>query len=86
MQANIFSYAIAKGLPGIINFSAIYLFSYYLTQEEYGKYSLNLAYVGFLNVLIFQWIKIGFARFYNKTGINKRDFKNKTITTYICLI
>ncbi|MEZ9747037.1 lipopolysaccharide biosynthesis protein, partial [Vibrio splendidus] len=25
-------------------------------------------------------------RFYNKTGINKRDFKNKTITTYICLI
>lgn len=86
MQANIFSYVIAKGLPGIINFSAIYLFSYYLTQEEYGEYSLNLACVGFLNVLIFQWIKVGFARFYNKAETNQRDFKSKIITTYLVLI
>lgn len=56
-------YFLARGLPGVINFLAITIYTRLLAPEDYGQYALALAAVGFLNFTFFQWIQHGLARF-----------------------
>ena len=56
-------YLLARGLPGAINFLAIAVYTRLLTPEEYGRYALVIAGVGFCNVVLFQWLKLSLLRF-----------------------
>lgn len=57
-------YLLASGLPGLINFLAIYLYTRLLTPEEYGRYALIVAGVGLFNVVFFQWLRLALLRFF----------------------
>lgn len=57
-------YLLASGLPGLINFLAIYLYTRLLTPEEYGRYALVVAGVGLFNVVFFQWLRLALLRFF----------------------
>lgn len=57
-------YLLASGVPGIINFLAIYFYTRLLTPEEYGKYALVVAGVGLFNVVFFQWYRLALLRFF----------------------
>ena len=57
-------YLLASGLPGLINFLAIYLYTRLLTPEEYGRYAVVVAGVGLFNVVFFQWIRLALLRFF----------------------
>ncbi len=57
------SYLIARGLPGFVNFLAIAVYTRVLPPEEYGRYALIVAGVGFLNVIFFQWLRASLLRF-----------------------
>ena len=59
-----FIYFLSKGLPGIVSFLAILIYTRFLTPEEYGRYSLIISTVGILNIIFLQWFKFGVARFY----------------------
>lgn len=56
-------YLLARGLPGIVNFLAISVYSRLLTPDEYGRYALVIAWVGLLNVVFFQWLRLSLLRF-----------------------
>jgi len=56
-------YFLARGLPGIINFLAITVYTRLLVPDDYGQYALALASVGLLNSVFFQWMQHGLARF-----------------------
>lgn len=56
-------YFLGRGLPGLIGFVAIALFTRLLTAEEFGRYALILAVVGLFNVVFFQWIRLVIGRF-----------------------
>lgn len=56
-------YALARGVPGIINFLAIVIFTRMLIPESYGQYALVLAAVGFFDSVLFQWLRSGLLRF-----------------------
>ena len=56
-------YLAARGLPGVVAFLAIPLFSRLLDPAEYGTYALVTATVGVLNALLFQWLRLSLVRF-----------------------
>src|SRR5947209_6168500 len=56
-------YLLARGLPGLIAFLTIPLFTRLLEPEEYGRYALVLATVMLLNALLFQWLRLSMVRF-----------------------
>lgn len=56
-------YLVARGVPGIVNFLAIAIYTRLLVAEEYGRYALVIAGVGLFNVLFFQWLRLALLRF-----------------------
>lgn len=57
------TYILAKGLPGLINFISIAIFTRLLMPEEYGKFAMILAATELVNAIIFQWIRLSILRF-----------------------
>ena len=58
-----FIYLFARGVPGVINFLAIAVYTRLLPPEEYGQYALIIAWVGLGNAVLFQWLRLGLLRF-----------------------
>lgn len=56
-------YLFARGLPGLIGFLSIAVFTRLLSPETYGRYALVVAGVGFFNVVFFQWLRLALLRF-----------------------
>lgn len=56
-------YLLARGLPGVINFLAIAVYTRLLPPDEYGRYALVMAGVGFAGVLLFYWLGSAVLRF-----------------------
>ena len=46
-------YLLARGVPGLVNFFAIAIYTRMLSPEEYGRYALVVAGVGLFNVNFF---------------------------------
>lgn len=61
-------YTIARGLPGLINFLALALYTRLLARAEYGTYALVIAWVGVANALLFQWLRSAARRFLPGAG------------------
>lgn len=61
-------YFAARGLPAIVNFLAIALYTRFLSPEQYGRYILIVAAAGFANILLFHWLRHGVLRFLPRTG------------------
>ncbi len=56
-------YLLARGVPGVINFLAIAVYTRLLPPDEYGRYALVMAGVGFAGVLLFYWLGSAVLRF-----------------------
>lgn len=56
-------YFVARGVPGLVNFLAIAVYTRLLAPEEYGRYALVVAGVGFFNAVFFQWLRLSLLRF-----------------------
>lgn len=58
-----FYYLIARGLPGLLNFAGLIIFTRLLKPEDFGKYALVLSYVGLAHALLFQWMQLVLGRY-----------------------
>lgn len=56
-------YAVARWVPGLVNFLAIALYTRLLSSEDYGSYAMVVAWVALANALLFQWLRSGVRRF-----------------------
>lgn len=56
-------YLIARGVPGLVNFLAIAVYTRLLSPNEYGRYVLVIAGIGLANVLLFQWLALALLRY-----------------------
>ncbi|MGQ9738917.1 MAG: oligosaccharide flippase family protein [Armatimonadota bacterium] len=56
-------YLLARGVPGLVNFLAIAVYTRLLSPEEYGRYALVIAGAGFANVVLFQWLALALLRY-----------------------
>jgi O-antigen/teichoic acid export membrane protein len=81
-----FVYLISKGLPGIISFISVFVYTRVLLPEDYGKYAVVLAISGLLNSFLFQWLRAGVLRFLPKFKKDNRDVFINTIFFSFILI
>jgi O-antigen/teichoic acid export membrane protein len=56
-------YLVARGLPGLLGLVAIAVYTRLLGADEYGRYALVIAGVGFANKLVFEWLRLALLRF-----------------------
>ncbi len=56
-------YLAARGVPALINFAAIAVFSRLLVPEAYGKYTIVITGVAFAFATLFQWLGLGLLRY-----------------------
>ncbi len=77
------SYLLARGVPGLITFLSIAIYTRLLTTEEYGYYALVMAGVGLLNMILFQWIRLSVVRFLPKYISNPGGFKSTILFGYL---
>lgn len=57
-------YGLARGVPGLLNFLAIAIYTRLLSPSDYGIYALVVVWVGLVNVVCFQWIRLSLLRFF----------------------
>lgn len=60
---HVVAYLFARGLPGVVNFLALAVYTRLLSQEDFGRYSLVLAAIGLIHVVVFQWLQLVCGRF-----------------------
>lgn len=68
-------YFLGRGLPGLLSFVAITVYTRLVLPEEYGKYALVMATVSLMNMVLFQWIRLSLLRYLPKCETSK-DFGN----------
>jgi len=56
-------YSLARGVPGLVNFLALALYTRLLAPADYGTYVLIIAWLGIANAVLFQWLRSGARRF-----------------------
>jgi O-antigen/teichoic acid export membrane protein len=79
-------YFLARGLPGIISFLAIPLFTQLLEPAEYGQYALVISIMCVLNAAFFQWLRLSMVRFMPAHKNDAARFKSTLATTSLILI
>nr|WP_304188988.1 oligosaccharide flippase family protein [Rhodothermus marinus]MBO2492399.1 polysaccharide biosynthesis protein [Rhodothermus marinus] len=56
-------YLIARGIPALVNFLAIAVYTRLLSPDAYGRYILVLAGVNMANLTVFQWLRLSLVRY-----------------------
>ncbi|SHK80259.1 oligosaccharide flippase family protein [Rhodothermus profundi] len=56
-------YLVARGVPALVNFLAVAVYTRLLTPEAYGYYVLVIAGVNVLNLVCFQWLRFALVRY-----------------------
>src|SRR5258706_14352056 len=77
---------VARGLPGVIAFLAIPLFSRLLSPADYGRYALVVASVGLVNALLFQWLRLSLVRYLPVYKDEPERLKSTLLTVTLILI
>ena len=73
-------YLFARGMPGIVNFIALAIFTRLLLPHEYGEYAILIAGVEFFYVTVFVWLKLGLLRFLPGSD---HDNQNRLLSTIL---
>lgn len=79
-------YLVARGLPGILSFLALPLFTRLLTPSAYGRYALVLATVNLLNALLFQWLRLALVRYLPAWREDPRGLKSTLLAAQLYLL
>ena len=79
-------YFFARGVPGVINFLALMIYTRLLVPEEYGQYALTLTVVGFINVVLWQWLRLGLLRFLTSYEGRQEAFLSTIAVSFLFLV
>ena len=68
LSKHAFIYLFSHGIPALIGFASIAIFTRLLSPEQYGMYALIVAISGLINAVVFEWLKLSLLRFYPKNA------------------
>lgn len=80
------SYLLARGIPGIINFLALAVYTRLLAPEEYGHYTLAITVVSLANVIFWQWLRLGLLRFLAGLENRQQAFLSTLAVAFLSLV
>ena len=79
-------YLLARGLPGVVAFLAIPLFSRLLAPADYGRYALVIGAVCLINALVFQWLRLALVRYVSAYSQDARGLKSTLMSATLALV
>lgn len=79
-------YFLARGLPGLVNFLALSVYTRLLVPDEYGRYTLALATVSFVSAVLFQWIQLGLLRFLPRHEGHEERLLSTILAAYLMVV
>src|SRR5690242_10806759 len=79
-------YLLARGLPGVIAFLAIPIYSRLLDPAGYGKYALVIATVNLLGALFFQGLMLALVRYLPTYRDEPSKLKSTLLTSNLVLV
>ena len=80
-----FYYLFAQGVPGLVNFVALAVYTRLLVPEAFGRYALLLVGIGLANVVIFQWLRLVLARFLQSNCGEPQRFLGGILALFLTL-
>lgn len=80
-----FAYLLSHGVPAIVGFIGIAIYSRLLTPAEYGRYALLFAVAALLNAIVFEWLKVSVLRL-QKNGVSEDVFYMTVKATFLILM
>lgn len=79
-------YFLAKGVPSLIAFLSVAIFTRLMDPQEFGIYALGYTSALLVSSIFFQWLRIGLLRFYQECGKEQRTTLISTIVAAFCLV
>lgn len=79
-------YLAGRGLPGIINFISLAVFTRLLTTEAYGEYTLVISAVATADALLLQWLRLALLRFLPMEGVARAESLSAVLRIFIAII
>jgi O-antigen/teichoic acid export membrane protein len=76
-------YLLARSVPGVINFLAIAIYTRLLSPEEYGRYVLVFSVVTFINIVLYDWLRLSLLRFVSGQSIDVISVKSTVFTIFL---
>jgi len=67
-----FLYALGRGLPGLVNFVALAVYTRLLAPEQFGEYTLVVTAVGTADAFLLQWLRLALLRFLPRADVDPR--------------
>lgn len=80
-----FYYLFARGLPGLVNFAALALYTRLLAPDDFGRYSLVIAAIGLVDVMVFQWLRLVLGRLISAQDSNPQSVLDSVLALYLAL-
>jgi len=78
-------YLLARGLPGLVNFAALLVYTRLLSPDEYGRYALVIAGVAMGNIFVLQWQRLVLARWLPICKEDSRRFLGEMLHIFVTL-
>jgi O-antigen/teichoic acid export membrane protein len=79
-------YLLARGLPGVVAFFAIPVFSRVLEPGSYGRYALAVASVNVTYALLLQWLRLSLVRYLAAPGREPAAVKSTLLTAMLAIV
>lgn len=79
-------YFLARGLPGLINFLALSVYTRLLVPDDYGRYALALATVSLASAVLFQWIQMSLLRFLPRHASHEEGLLSTVMAAYFLMV
>lgn len=80
------SYFIARGLPGIVTFLGVAVYTRLLSPESYGEYALVIATAGLAYTVLFNWLPLSLSRFFHSPDQSVGALLRGVLVAYSALV
>lgn len=78
-------YAVARWVPGLVNFAAVAIYTRLLDAPTYGTLALGIAWITLGNAILYQWLRNGVRRFLVAYRSQRADFATTSVRAFLIL-
>jgi O-antigen/teichoic acid export membrane protein len=80
------AYALARGLPALVNFAAIAVYTRLLEPTDYGRYAVVVATIGMAHMLAFLWLQLSLGRFFAAYRDTPERFLSSVLAGFVIVV
>lgn len=77
------TYLLARGVPGLVGFATIIIYTRLLSPEAYGLYALVVTGAAMCNAILYYWLSASLLRFLPQYQDNETDVLNAILSGFI---